>query len=61
MNLNNLKPAWREFIFVNSMQQINPNEIALILEQHDLQTAGKLPRVLLNVVMFIILTTCGGG
>jgi len=61
MNLKNLKPAWRQFVLFNSLQPVDPNEVLLIIDAAEFQTTGRLPRFLLNTMMFIILTICSGG
>lgn len=62
MNLNNLKPAWKQFLLLNSMQPIDQNEILLIIERADRQTIRRLPRVMASTVLFIILTiSCQAG
>lgn len=61
MNLNNLKPAWRQYLFFNSMQPIDEKEILFIIEQADRETIGTLPRFMANGMMFVILTICCQG
>lgn len=61
MNLNNLKPAWRQFLLFNSMQPIDQKEILLIIERADRQTIRRLPRFMANAIMFIILIICSQG
>jgi len=61
MNLNNLKPAWRQFLLFNSMQPIDQKEILFIIEQADRQTIRRLPRFMANTIMFIILIVCCQG
>ena len=62
MNLNNLKPAWRQFQLLNSMQPIDQEEILLMIEGADRHTIkGLLPRFMTNTIMFIILIVCCQG
>lgn len=61
MNLNNLKPAWRKFLLLNSMQTFDQNEILSLIEGADHQTRSKLPGVLTSAVTFITLIVCCQG
>jgi len=61
MNLNNLKPAWRQFLLFNSMQTMDQKEILFIIERADGQTSRRFPRFIINTIMFIILTVCCHG
>jgi len=61
MNLNNLKPAWRQILVHNSIQPIDPNEILVIIEQAEYHTKRRLYRFLTNTTMFITLTVCCQG
>ena len=62
MNLNNLKPAWRQFRLFNSMQPIDQNEILFIIERADRQTVKRVPGFMTATIVFIILTVfCQGG
>lgn len=58
MNLNNLKPAWRQFLLLNSMGLTDKEEILLILESTEAVTLSKTNRVLICVSVFIVLTFC---
>ena len=61
MNLNNLKPAWRQFVCFNSMQAIDEKEILFIIERGDVLTARRLPGFLMSTMMFVILIICCQG
>lgn len=61
MNLNNLKPAWRQFVLFNSMQAMEQEEILFIIERADRQTIRRWPRLMTNTIMFIILIICCQG
>jgi hypothetical protein len=60
MNLNNLKPAWRQFVLFNSIQPIDQDEILFIIERAEQQTR-RLPKFLTSTMMIIILTVCCQG
>jgi hypothetical protein len=61
MNLNNLKPAWRQFLLFNSMQPTDQKEILSIIERADRQTLRRWPRFMTNTIMFVILIVCFQG
>lgn len=61
MNLNNLKPAWRQFVLFNSMQRMDQDEILFIIERAEGRTTRSLAGFLINTMMFIILTVCCHG
>jgi hypothetical protein len=61
MNLNNLKPAWKQFVLFNSMQETDQIEILSIIERGDRQTISRLPGFMANTILFIILTVCFQG
>jgi hypothetical protein len=61
MNLNNLKPAWRQFRLVNSMQPLDQNEILLMLERAEGTAVSKTNRLLMHTVMFVLLIFCCQG
>lgn len=58
MNLDNLKPAWKQFLLINSMQPLNQEEILLIIEHTDGQMTRRLQRLLTNPTLFIVLMLC---
>jgi len=62
MQLNNLESAWRQFKFLNNMDHIESREILAIIENPDSMNRGKLQRLVLNTIMFVILTiVCQSG
>jgi hypothetical protein len=62
MNLNDLKPAWKQFRILNSIEAIDEKEILFIIEEADRRPAlGRLPVFLTNTVLFIMLTICCQG
>jgi hypothetical protein len=62
MNLDELKPAWRQFILFSSMRPIDQKEILSIIEQRDVQATRRLPGVIVNIMLFLLLTvSCQGG
>ena len=60
MNLDNLKPAWRQFRLLNSMQPLDMEEILLMIQQEDDRKTGKIHSII-HVVIFIALTLCVQG
>jgi hypothetical protein len=58
MNLNDLKPAWRQFRLFNALQPMDQEEILSIIAQAERQTTGRLPRFMTNTVVFMILIVC---
>lgn len=61
MNLNDLKPAWKQFLLCNSMQPADQNEILLIIERADHRKLRRLPSILTSTLVFIVLTICCQG
>ncbi len=62
MQLNDLKPAWKQLKFLNSMQHIDSNEILSIIDSQENSSNSKAHTVLLKVVSFIaIIFFCQGG
>ena len=62
MQLNDLKPAWKQLKFLNAMSHIESNEILSIIEYRENSNKAKLQRVLLNIFMFIVITVfCHSG
>jgi quinol-cytochrome oxidoreductase complex cytochrome b subunit len=61
MNLNNLKPAWKQFLLFHSMQPLDQNEILFIIERADRQKVRRLPRFMANTILFIIIAICCQG
>jgi hypothetical protein len=62
MELNNLKPAWKQLKIMNAIQQIDSNEILSIIEKPGSLNNIKLQRFLLGLVIFIFITIfCQGG
>ena len=62
MNLNNLKPAWRQWRVLNSMQGMNQEEILLILEGAEIMAISKTNRLLMLTIVFMVITFfCQGG
>ncbi len=61
MNLNNLKPAWRQFRLLNSMQSMDHIEILFIIERAEDVRISKIHKCLLSSVMFIVLIVCCQG
>jgi len=61
MNLNNLKPAWKQFVLFNSMHATDQQEILFIIERADREAISRLPGFMANIITFIILTICFQG
>lgn len=62
MNLNDLKPAWRQFLFFNSIESVDETEILSIIERADRKIINGVPRILVNTIMFIFISIfCQGG
>ena len=60
MNLNDLKPAWRQFLLFNSLEPMNQREVLSIIDGADRQTTRRLTGVM-TMIMFIVLTACCQG
>ena len=61
MNLNNLKPAWQQFRFLNSMPSIEKDEILFIIERAQ-EVRNNTHRYLINTLMCtVLIISCQGG
>ncbi len=61
MNLNNLKPAWRQFRLLNSMQSMDREEILFIVERAEEMSIRKIHKYLINSIVFTVLIICCQG
>jgi hypothetical protein len=62
MNLDNLKPAWRQVRLSDSLHAVNQQEILAIIESAEAMTISKTNRLLTHSIMFAILILfCQGG
>ena len=61
MNLSDLKPAWRQFRLLNSLEWMDQEEILYIIKRTQHLTGNSLQRMLFNAAMFIILMICCQG
>lgn len=62
MQLDNLKPAWKQLKIMNAIELIESNEILLIIEKPENMNNIKLQRFLFGLAMFIFITIiCQGG
>lgn len=62
MQLNNFNSAWRQLKLLNSMQQIESKDILAIIDSSENTDRIKLQRILINLVMFVVVTIfCQGG
>lgn len=60
MNLSDLKPTWKQFKCINSLDQMDEVLLLTIIEQKHYSNRT-LPRLAINAAMFIILTICCQG
>ena len=58
MNLNNLKPAWRQFQLVNSMTSVDTAEILTLIERAEDASASKVHQYLVSAILFAVITIC---
>ena len=62
MQLDNLKPAWKQLKVLDAIQHIESKEILSIIENSENTNKTKLQRVVFNLVLFAIITiSCQGG
>lgn len=61
MNLDYLKPAWRQFRLLNSMQRMDAAEIISLLEGAEGMAISKTNRLLMHAVLFFVLIFCCQG
>ncbi|MEZ4974449.1 MAG: hypothetical protein R2820_14145 [Cyclobacteriaceae bacterium] len=62
MNLSNLKPAWRQYRLMNSMQSMDQVEVLSILDRAEEIAVSTAHNYLINAAMFMVLTLfCQGG
>ncbi|MFM8912710.1 MAG: hypothetical protein ACKOE6_07335 [Flammeovirgaceae bacterium] len=61
MNLENLKPAWRQFQLLNTMQPIREEEILFILSKAEVVSMSKAHKLVTSIIVFIILCYCCQG
>lgn len=61
MNLNNLKPAWKQVLLVNSMEPPDREEILYIIEQADRQSIARVPGYMTTILLIILTACCQGG
>lgn len=58
MNLNNLKPAWRQFQLVNSMTSVDTAEILTLIERVEDASASKVHQYLVSAILFAVISIC---
>jgi hypothetical protein len=61
MNLDNLKPGWRQFQLLNSMRRMDQEEILLMLERAEGIGISKTSGLITHILVFIVLTFCFQG
>lgn len=55
MQLNDLKPTWKQYKFINSLQPLASEDIILMIDQVESTDQFKISRLILNISMFIIM------
>jgi hypothetical protein len=58
MNLNSLKPAWRQFRLVNSMTSVDAAEIVLLIERAEEASVSKIHQYFVSAILFAVITIC---
>jgi hypothetical protein len=61
MNLNQLKPAWRQYVLFHSLPSLDREEILSIIETAERQSLRRWPRQIAGALSFLILTACCQG
>ena len=62
MQLNDLKPAWRQMKLLNAMQPMDSDEVLSIIAGQQKVDKANYQGIALKVIMFIVLTFfCQGG
>lgn len=62
MNLNNLKPAWEQYKFQNSLEGFSSHAVLEFIESQEAEmTSYRTKRILANVAMFLLLMICCQG
>ena len=62
MQLNDFKPAWKQFKLLNSLEPIESKEILSIIEGAEASQTINSTLATLNIVMFVLITfICQGG
>lgn len=62
MQLNKFDSAWNQLKCLNAMQHIGAQEILSIIESPENTDRSKLQRVLINAIVFVVITMfCQGG
>jgi hypothetical protein len=61
MNLDNLRPAWRQFRLSNSLRRMEQGEILFMLERAEGMALSKTNRFLTPSLVFVVLTICCQG
>lgn len=61
MNLDKLKPAWKQFKFQNSLDSYSEEYITVLTQCENNLLGNKANRIVGNVVIFLILLICCQG
>lgn len=62
MQLNKFDSAWNQLKCLSAMQHIDAQEILAIIENPEHTDRSKLQRVLINAIVFVVITMfCQGG
>lgn len=62
MQLNDLKPAWKQLKLLNSLDHLESKEILSIIQNPENTHEAKLQRIVFNMIIFIVLTViCQSG
>ncbi|MEL6535562.1 MAG: hypothetical protein AAFQ98_09140 [Bacteroidota bacterium] len=56
MNLNDLRPAWRQYKLMNAMDPLDAGEILTLIDGVENGQETKMRRVVLALIMFITIT-----
>jgi len=56
MQLNDLKSAWEQIKLIHSLEPIVSSEVLNIIEQPQASGKSKVQSILVNVIMFIVIT-----
>lgn len=62
MQLDNLKPAWKQLKIINAIELIESNEILAVIEKPENMNNIRLHRFLFGLAIFLFITIiCQGG
>ena len=61
MNINNLKPAWRQLKLLHSLDAMDQKEIIQLIEPREGLVTGRAYKVFSNYALFLFLMLCCQG